>query len=173
MGRIAFRIAKNHHNSQGVITRHSDRVSIWWRLRYDPPFAPMTTGHPVDKPVGTLALRRGGSVAPAQGHGGLQSGAAGLRTERPRPSGFRPATPRPVAHRFAPLFAALDLGTNNCRLLVARPAGPSFRVIDAFSRIVRLGEGLTATGALSTEAMGRTLDALKICAEKIAARNVA
>src|SRR5215472_18216392 len=106
----------------------------------------MTTGHPVDKPVGTLALRGGGLVAPAQGHSGLQPGAAGLRAERSRPSGYRPAPPRPVAHRFAPLFAALDLGTNNCRLLVARPSGAGFRVVDAFSRIVRLGEGLAAAG---------------------------
>ena len=69
--------------------------------------------------------------------------------------------------------AALDLGTNNCRLLVARPAGGGFRVIDAFSRIVRLGEGLAATGALSEAAMARTLDALKVCADKIAFRRVA
>jgi exopolyphosphatase / guanosine-5'-triphosphate,3'-diphosphate pyrophosphatase len=77
----------------------------------------------------------------------------------------------------APNFAALDLGTNNCRLLVARPApmgsGAGFRVVDAFSRIVRLGEGLEATGALSEAAMARTLDALKICAGKIAQRRVA
>ena len=45
------------------------------------------------------------------------------------------------------VYAALDLGTNNCRLLIARRAGEGFRVIDAFSRIVRLGEGLAATGA--------------------------
>jgi exopolyphosphatase / guanosine-5'-triphosphate,3'-diphosphate pyrophosphatase len=77
----------------------------------------------------------------------------------------------------APNFAALDLGTNNCRLLVARPApmGPSggFRVVDAFSRIVRLGEGLEATSALSEAAMDRTLDALKVCADKISLRRVA
>jgi exopolyphosphatase/guanosine-5'-triphosphate,3'-diphosphate pyrophosphatase len=77
--------------------------------------------------------------------------------------------PRPAA----PNFAALDLGTNNCRLLIARPAGPGFRVVDAFSRIVRLGEGLEATGALSEAAMARTLDALKVCAGKIAHRHVA
>jgi len=70
-------------------------------------------------------------------------------------------------------FAALDLGTNNCRLLIARPAGPSFRVVDAFSRIVRLGEGLEATGALCEAAMARTLDALRVCAAKIAHRRVA
>jgi exopolyphosphatase/guanosine-5'-triphosphate,3'-diphosphate pyrophosphatase len=74
-------------------------------------------------------------------------------------------------------FAALDLGTNNCRLLIARPApggsGGGFRVVDAFSRIVRLGEGLEATGALGEAAMARTLDALKVCAAKIAHRRVA
>jgi exopolyphosphatase / guanosine-5'-triphosphate,3'-diphosphate pyrophosphatase len=73
-------------------------------------------------------------------------------------------------------FAALDLGTNNCRLLVARPApmgaAGGFRVVDAFSRIVRLGEGLEASGALSEPAMTRTLDALKICAAKISQRRV-
>jgi exopolyphosphatase / guanosine-5'-triphosphate,3'-diphosphate pyrophosphatase len=99
---------------------------------------------------------------------------AGLRGERSPTPSFRPATsPQPVAHRLAPQYAALDLGTNNCRLLVARPAGSSFRVVDAFSRIVRLGEGLVGTGALSEEAMARALDALKICANKIAARGVA
>jgi exopolyphosphatase / guanosine-5'-triphosphate,3'-diphosphate pyrophosphatase len=70
-------------------------------------------------------------------------------------------------------FAALDLGTNNCRLLIARPAPGGFRVVDAFSRIVRLGEGLEATGALGEAAMARTLDALKVCAGKIAHRHVA
>jgi exopolyphosphatase/guanosine-5'-triphosphate,3'-diphosphate pyrophosphatase len=70
-------------------------------------------------------------------------------------------------------FAALDLGTNNCRLLIARPAGSGFRVVDAFSRIVRLGEGLAASGLLSAAAMARAIEALRICADKIAARNVA
>ena len=80
---------------------------------------------------------------------------------------------RYAAPRFGAAVAALDLGTNNCRLLVARPAGIGFRVVDAFSRIVRLGEGLAATGALSEEAIARTLDALKICAGKIAFRRIA
>jgi exopolyphosphatase/guanosine-5'-triphosphate,3'-diphosphate pyrophosphatase len=79
----------------------------------------------------------------------------------------------PAARRAPANFAALDLGTNNCRLLIARPTGPGFRVVDAFSRIVRLGEGLAASGALSDEAMVRTIEALKICADKIAARSVA
>ncbi|MCC2977006.1 Ppx/GppA family phosphatase [Sphingomonas sp. PL-96] len=69
-------------------------------------------------------------------------------------------------------FAALDLGTNNCRLLIARPQGQGFAVVDAFSRIVRLGEGLAATGRLSEAAIERTIAALKICADKLRRRNV-
>lgn len=74
--------------------------------------------------------------------------------------------------RHAQTFAAIDLGTNNCRLLVARPSGDGFRVIDAFSRIVRLGEGLSETGALTDEAMDRTIDALRVCAAKMRRRRV-
>ncbi|RYY27350.1 MAG: Ppx/GppA family phosphatase [Sphingomonadales bacterium] len=69
-------------------------------------------------------------------------------------------------------YAALDLGTNNCRLLIARPQGGGFAVVDAFSRIVRLGEGLATTGELSDAAIERTLVALKVCAEKLKRRNV-
>jgi exopolyphosphatase/guanosine-5'-triphosphate,3'-diphosphate pyrophosphatase len=78
----------------------------------------------------------------------------------------------PLARGGEATFAAIDLGTNNCRLLIARPNGRSFRVIDAFSRIVRLGEGLARSGALSEEAMARTIEALKVCAHKIARRGV-
>ena len=67
---------------------------------------------------------------------------------------------------------ALDLGTNNCRLLVARPTRRGFHVIDAFSRIVRLGEGLSSNGRLSEAAIIRTIDALKICAKKMKRRGV-
>ncbi len=69
-------------------------------------------------------------------------------------------------------YAALDLGTNNCRLLVARPTADGFRVVDAFSRIVRLGEGLSQTGRLSEAAIERTLEALRICRDKMVARGV-
>ncbi len=65
-------------------------------------------------------------------------------------------------------YAAIDLGTNNCRMLVARPYAETFRVIDSFSRIVRLGEGLAGAGRLSQDAIDRTIKALKICATKIA-----
>ncbi len=71
------------------------------------------------------------------------------------------------------LYAALDLGTNNCRLLIAQPTRPGqFRVVDAFSRIVRLGEGLAASGKLSEEAMDRSVEALKICASKLCMRKI-
>jgi len=73
-------------------------------------------------------------------------------------------------HRQA--YAAIDLGTNNCRLLIARPASGNFVVIDAFSRVVRLGEGLARTGRLSDEAMDRAVGALRVCADKLRRRNV-
>ena len=69
-------------------------------------------------------------------------------------------------------YAALDLGTNNCRLLVARPAREGFRVIDAFSRIIRLGEGLAASGRLGEAAIGRAIEALSICRDKMHNRGV-
>ena len=70
------------------------------------------------------------------------------------------------------IYAALDLGTNNCRLLVAEPAFRGFRVIDAFSRIVRLGEGLSASRRLSDDAIGRSIEALRVCASKMKSRGV-
>ncbi len=87
----------------------------------------------------------------------------------PRTASSSPARPRWPGARH---YAALDLGTNNCRLLIARPQGDGFAVVDAFSRIVRLGEGLAATGRLSDVAMDRTVAALKICAEKLKRRDV-
>ncbi|HEX7390676.1 MAG TPA: Ppx/GppA phosphatase family protein [Acidiphilium sp.] len=66
-----------------------------------------------------------------------------------------------------PAFAAIDLGTNNCRMLIGVPSGPAFHVLDSFSRVVRLGEGLYRTGILSDCAMDRAIDALGICAERL------
>ncbi len=85
--------------------------------------------------------------------------------------------PRRRRNRYAqsytgPTYGALDLGTNNCRLLVARPTARGFKVVDAFSRIVRLGEGLSQSKCLSEAAMVRTIEALKVCTEKLARRNV-
>lgn len=70
------------------------------------------------------------------------------------------------------VYGALDLGTNNCRLLLARPSRRGFRVIDAFSRIIRLGEGVSQSRTLSEAAMARTIDALRVCASKIARSDV-
>ena len=93
-----------------------------------------------------------------------RGGGGGQGRERPLRNGRPPAA--------GPVFGALDLGTNNCRLLVARPQGQSFRVVDAFSRIVRLGEGISATGRLSDAAVERAIEALKICAKKMQHRGV-
>lgn len=71
-----------------------------------------------------------------------------------------------------PAFAALDLGTNNCRMLVGAPAGDGFRVLDSFSRIVRLGEGLHHSGELNPQAMDRAIAALGACAARLARRRV-
>jgi exopolyphosphatase/guanosine-5'-triphosphate,3'-diphosphate pyrophosphatase len=73
---------------------------------------------------------------------------------------------------YGPTYAALDLGTNNCRLLVARATHEGFRVIDAFSRIIRLGEGITATGRLGEPAIGRAIEVLRICRDKMRNRGV-
>jgi exopolyphosphatase / guanosine-5'-triphosphate,3'-diphosphate pyrophosphatase len=66
-----------------------------------------------------------------------------------------------------PCYGALDLGTNNCRLLLAKPTRDGFVIVDAFSRIVRLGEGLGNSGRLKQDAMDRTIDALRVCANKL------
>ncbi|MBM6594166.1 Ppx/GppA phosphatase family protein [Microvirga pudoricolor] len=80
--------------------------------------------------------------------------------------------PRPPSRRSSRSYAALDLGTNNCRLLIAEPSHFGFRVVDAFSRIVRLGEGLGLGNQLSPDAIERTIDALRVCRDKMSARDV-
>lgn len=117
--------------------------------------------------------------------GGKTSGkVADFRYKRPAPidktkSGNRPTRraetrgePRTSPPHRGQAYAALDLGTNNCRLLIARPSGENFTVIDAFSRVVRLGEGLAMSGRLSEAAMDRALGALHVCADKLRRRNV-
>jgi exopolyphosphatase / guanosine-5'-triphosphate,3'-diphosphate pyrophosphatase len=86
-------------------------------------------------------------------------------------SALTPAGKPPYPYRRQ-AYAAIDLGTNNCRLLIARPAADSFTIIDAFSRVVRLGEGLAQSGRLSEAAMDRALGALNVCADKLRRRNV-
>src|SRR5690606_14780471 len=95
---------------------------------------------------------------------GRDSSAAGASRSLPAPS--PPLWSRPP-HGPRQAYAAIDLGTNNCRLLIARPTDEHFVVIDAFSRVVRLGEGLALTGQLGEEAMNRAVNALRICAEKL------
>lgn len=122
--------------------------------------------------------------------GGTSGKVADFRYKRPPQPDLRrhdaPGCGKPAARRAPDLaaigairtpshgeaYAALDLGTNNCRLLIARPSGRDFTVIDAFSRVVKLGEGLATTGRLSDAAMERTLAALAICADKLQRRNV-
>jgi exopolyphosphatase/guanosine-5'-triphosphate,3'-diphosphate pyrophosphatase len=79
---------------------------------------------------------------------------------------------RPTFRAQQDTYAALDLGTNNCRLLIARPTYDAFRIIDAFSRIVRLGEGLGSSGRLGEAAIVRTLGALAVCRDKMRAKGV-
>ena len=78
----------------------------------------------------------------------------------------------PRRHDGVETYAALDLGTNNCRLLIARPTRRGFQVVDAFSRIIRLGEGVSQSGELAPAAMARTRDALRVCAGKLARNGV-
>jgi len=84
-------------------------------------------------------------------------------------AGGQPAQAQGI-DRATEVYAALDLGTNNCRLLIACPSGDSFRVVDSFSRIIRLGEGVSATGCISEAAIERAVAALLICRDKIQTR---
>jgi exopolyphosphatase / guanosine-5'-triphosphate,3'-diphosphate pyrophosphatase len=121
--------------------------------------------------------------------GGLRSGYEGGRDAPRYPSqeGKVRDEPAPYEHArrevrvdssalgtdlYGPTYAALDLGTNNCRLLVARATHDGFRVIDAFSRIIRLGEGITASGRLGEPAIGRAIEVLAICRDKMRNRGV-
>src|SRR4051812_15332438 len=92
-------------------------------------------------------------------------------TEAPSAPGA-PLRNRARPTREPACYAALDLGTNNCRLLIATPQGTGFRVVEAYSRIVRLGEGLAHSGRLAEPAMERALAALKVSAEKVRRRKV-
>jgi exopolyphosphatase/guanosine-5'-triphosphate,3'-diphosphate pyrophosphatase len=90
-----------------------------------------------------------------------------MRVERDRPSGRGPRGITRSGPLETPLYAALDLGTNSCRMLIARPAGEHFEIVDAFSKSVKLGKDLERTGFLSEDAVRRTLSALQVCAAKI------
>ncbi len=105
---------------------------------------------------------------------GMEHSGVGPNSKPSHPQGSNGQTGQVEAHKPRRYYAALDLGTNNCRLLVATPQQRGrFRVVDGFSRIVRLGEGLSQTGRLSDLAMDRAIEALKVCAEKLQAKTIA
>ncbi|OHV87902.1 Ppx/GppA phosphatase family protein [Mesorhizobium sp. ORS 3428] len=123
--------------------------------------------------------RRGRKVFARDENGAIPLSASPAAAAKPEPAPAAPQPRLPVSivprppQQELPVFAALDLGTNNCRLLVAVPGRHGqFRVIDAFSRIVRLGEGLSASGRLGHAAMDRAVEALKICGEKLRNRKI-
>lgn len=143
---------------------------------HDPPAATVNVpGRPGRRRKG----RKGGarSAVPGTANAKARSSGAAVQEAGAAPDehsksgiAFGPVDARPPLSRQS--YAAIDLGTNNCRLLIARPSGENFTVIDAFSRVVRLGEGLAQSGRLSDAAMERTLGALRVCAEKLMRRNV-
>ncbi|MCB1502959.1 MAG: Ppx/GppA family phosphatase [Bauldia sp.] len=121
--------------------------------------------------------RRGPVYAPGTGpravaHVDTTETSPALTTRAPADSKLGSAERDTRVQRQAPFYGALDLGTNNCRLLVAIPREQGFRVVDAFSRIVRLGEGVGQTGRLGDAAMARAIEALKVCSQKLAYRDV-
>lgn len=108
------------------------------------------------------APRAEAGVRAPSGSGRAERGGLSSSSAEPR------SGPSPTQRRYrGPLYAALDLGTNNCRLLIAKPHDHGFRVLDGFTRIVRLGEGVSVTGRLSDAAMERTMDALRHCRNKL------
>ena len=116
--------------------------------------------------------RSAAAVAPdgvreADGGAPRPTGPNGVRGPRSGADRRSSNAQNPSRRSRGPVYAALDLGTNNCRLLIARPHDKSFRVLDGFTRIVRLGEGLSTTGRLSDAAMDRTIEALRQCRNKL------
>jgi exopolyphosphatase/guanosine-5'-triphosphate,3'-diphosphate pyrophosphatase len=105
---------------------------------------------------------------PQQAAQAPQAPAPGPAEELPQdPTGQAVPAAESPARRWVPrhTYGAIDLGTNNCRLLIARPTEDGFTVIDAFSRVVRLGEGMATSGKLSEGSMDRAVAALGVCAE--------
>ena len=99
-----------------------------------------------------------------------------MASRRPYRAGGFPRAVETTAHErhdTEALYAALDLGTNSCRMLIAQPKGAQFHVVDSFSKSVQLGQGLEATGRLGRQAMGRTIQALHVCRSKLERHRVA
>jgi exopolyphosphatase/guanosine-5'-triphosphate,3'-diphosphate pyrophosphatase len=118
------------------------------------------------EPAGDGAVRAVGAVTPHP----FDNRNSEARTRRP--AAPRVAASRVPIARRGRTYGALDLGTNNCRLLIARPGPNGFVIVDAYSRVVRLGEGLMEAGRLSDAAMDRTVAALAACADKLSRRDV-
>lgn len=125
-------------------------------------------------PNATVSAAHGGETAKRSGEPAASANALHAHHARRDGAQQRHRHPDEDARTYqSDLYAALDLGTNNCRLLIAQPTRPGqFRVVDAFSRIVRLGEGLGVSGRLSTDAMDRAVEALRICASKLRNRDI-
>ena len=161
---------KPHQQPDGAEapSRHRRRKSRGSRGLQGRPLAqakgPTTASNPASAVPAAAREQRGQSRHGSSGHE--------IVAERAGHENFQ-SHPVALAHAREELYAALDLGTNNCRLLIAQPTRPGhFRVVDAFSRIVRLGEGLGSTGRLSADAMDRAVEALKVCASKLANRPI-
>jgi len=98
-----------------------------------------------------------------------------MTPRRPTGAGAIPQaveSPAPTPPEANALYAALDLGTNSCRMLIAQPKGSQFHVLDSFSKSVQLGQGLESSGRLSRASMGRTINALRVCRQKLQRHNV-
>lgn len=185
---VEFEKPVHHHQSDGQVASSPDsnassqndqnKKRKRWKKRSRRKNANASSNAPGGQSDGSAQNNAAPNEAPSLKKGDSQSG-------QPEKSKSQKHHARPPHHNKRhhrshkhnnhqqPLYAALDLGTNNCRLLIAKPmkAG-QFRVVDAFSRIVRLGEGLAATGKLSDGAMDRAVGALKICASKLARHNI-
>ncbi|NLS02476.1 exopolyphosphatase [Rhizobium sp. P32RR-XVIII] len=163
-----------HSGEEASSSRRNRRKHRGKRGIQGRPLAPgKAVGQPAIVPQPTAARAAGiapvPGIARANGSAEAQAGDAYRRASQLPARGNR-ASDNPWPDE---LYAALDLGTNNCRLLIAQPTRPGqFRVVDAFSRIVRLGEGLAASGRLSDEAMERAIDALRVCAGKLKNREI-
>lgn len=155
-------------NDNQIASDTRSTVSVEERVEEDASTKPRKTKRKNRRP---RAKDHRGSGHPVADEQALKFGKT--RDVKPAPNAGDRHSGKSHGKRKTEAYAALDLGTNNCRLLVAVPQQPGrFRVVDAFSRIVRLGEGLAASGRLSDEAMDRAVEALKSCADKLDGRSV-
>lgn len=145
---VTLGLAKTHPTGRG---QRTGVRGVWARQ-----LGQVFMGH-----LGGEGRKRTAGIAPALG----SARPPGRQGERPRARSKGPA-------KGPAVYSAVDLGTNNCRMLIARPDGETFRVIDSYSRITRLGEGLASSGCLSAEAQNRTIEALKRCVDKMERRGV-